>query len=106
MANPHPFATVNHIRLTLGIPCVSRLPEDLVLVTAAAVAGRRDRGADHGWLILVEACDALCVELRIADRPAFLAHARLPEGPVGLQQPLVLGACDHIAPRRPVAEIT
>jgi hypothetical protein len=31
MANPHPFATVNHICLTLGIPYVSRLHGELVL---------------------------------------------------------------------------
>ena len=31
MANPHPFATVNHIRLALGIPHVSHLHGDLVL---------------------------------------------------------------------------
>jgi hypothetical protein len=32
MANPHPFATVNHIRLALRIPHVSHLHGDLVLV--------------------------------------------------------------------------
>src|SRR5260370_15899733 len=31
MANPHPFATVNHICLALGIPYVSRLHGELVL---------------------------------------------------------------------------
>jgi hypothetical protein len=31
MANPHPFATVNHISLALGILYVSRVPRDLVL---------------------------------------------------------------------------
>jgi hypothetical protein len=30
MANPLPFATVNHIPLALGIPYVSRAHEDLV----------------------------------------------------------------------------
>jgi hypothetical protein len=30
MANPHPFATVNHIRLALRIPHVSHLHGDLV----------------------------------------------------------------------------
>ena len=30
MANPHPFATMNHICLALGIPRVSRAYEDLV----------------------------------------------------------------------------
>ena len=44
-------------------------------------------------------------ELRIADRPALLAHARLPEAPAGLQQAVVVGAFDDVAPRRPVAEI-
>jgi hypothetical protein len=31
MANPLPFATVNHIPLALGIPCVSLVQGDLVL---------------------------------------------------------------------------
>jgi hypothetical protein len=30
MANPHAFATVNHICLALGIPYVSRLHGELV----------------------------------------------------------------------------
>ena len=32
MANPHPFATVNHIPLALGILYVSLVQGDLVLV--------------------------------------------------------------------------
>src|SRR5882672_1909602 len=54
------------------------------LVAAAPVnSPRRDRGADHRRLILVEARHALAVQLRIGDRPAFLAHARLSEAHVG-----------------------
>jgi hypothetical protein len=37
MANPHPFATVNHICLALGIPYVSRLHGELVLTAKRGI---------------------------------------------------------------------
>jgi predicted ATPase len=42
MAKPPPFATVNHICSALGIPRVSRLQGDLVLVVAD-VSGTKPR---------------------------------------------------------------
>src|SRR5579862_4163695 len=78
---------------------------DRLVAAAPLNARRRDRGADHGRLILVEARHALVVQLRVVDAAAFLAHARLPEGPVGLQQLVVARAFDDVSPRRPVAEI-
>jgi hypothetical protein len=39
MANPHPFATVNHIPLALGILYVSLVQGDLVLARETAGMG-------------------------------------------------------------------
>jgi hypothetical protein len=51
MANPHPFATVNHICLALGIPYVSRLHGELVLPKAALLyaLGYRDELREEGF---------------------------------------------------------
>jgi len=48
MANPHAFATVNHICLALGIPYVSRLLGDLVL--GIVVAELVTNSYDHAFL--------------------------------------------------------
>src|SRR6266851_3529730 len=46
MAKPPPFATVNHICPALGIPRVSRLQGDLVLIAALRQHGFWRRGSE------------------------------------------------------------
>src|SRR5207248_10689939 len=65
----------------------------------------RQAGGAHHRLILVEARQAIGTQLRIADRPALPAHARLAEAGADLQQPVIVAALDDVPARIPVAEI-
>src|SRR5437764_13501840 len=65
----------------------------------------RQGGGSHHRLILVEARQAVGAQLRIADRPALPAHARLAEAGADLQQPVIVAALDNVPARIPVAEI-
>src|SRR5439155_10109687 len=82
----------------------SRQAASYSLVAGARIGPRCPGRADHR-LELVEARQAAGMQLRIANRSAFRAHARLTESPVGLQQCVVVAALDHVPPRRPVPEI-
>src|ERR1700740_625547 len=66
------------------------------LPTMTQPRGRR-RGAGHNGLVLLEARQALRVQLRIADRPAFPAHPRMPERKVAFEQAVVMPALDDVA---------
>src|SRR5437763_6423123 len=68
------------------------------------ITPRQGGGAYHR-LILVEARQAIGTQLRIADRPALPAHARLAEAGADLQQPVIVAALDNVPARIPVAEI-
>ena len=54
---------------------------------------------DQGELVARKAVDALPMKLRIGNRAAFLAHARLAEGLVSLELPLVLFVLHDVALR-------
>src|SRR5438270_4600066 len=68
------------------------------------ITPRQGGGAYHR-LILVEARQAIGTQLRIADRPALPAHARLAEAGVNLQQTVIVAALDNVPARSPIAEI-
>src|SRR5205085_10024233 len=68
------------------------------------ITPRQGGGAYHR-LILVEARQAIGTQLRIADRPALPAHARLAEAGANLQQPVIVAAVDNVSALNPVAEI-
>jgi hypothetical protein len=55
--------------------------------------------------ILVEARDALGVQLRVVNRTAFLAHPRGAEGGVGRHQAIVVLALDDVLARRPSGDV-
>src|SRR2546430_15007062 len=69
------------------------------------ITPRQGGGAYHR-LILVEARQAIGTQLRIADRPALPAHARLAEAGANLQQPVIVAAPQNVPARNPVAEKT
>jgi len=52
-------------------------------------------------LVPSKAVEALSMKLRIGNRAALLAHTRLAERRVSLEQPLVLFALHDVALRRP-----
>src|SRR5256885_15750903 len=66
------------------------------------IAPRQGGGAHHR-LILVEARQAIGTQLRIADRPALPAHARLAEAGADLQQPGIVAALDYGSARLPAS---
>src|SRR2546430_17435489 len=68
------------------------------------ITPRQGGGAYHR-LILVEARQAIGTQLRIADRPALPAHARLAEAGANLQQPVIVAAIGNVPARIPGAEI-
>src|SRR5437763_6698869 len=80
------------------------VPSLVARARSRPIAPRQGGGAYHR-LILVEARQAIGTQLRIADRPALPAHARLAEAGANLQQPVIVAALDHVPARIPVAEI-
>src|SRR5256885_8916647 len=67
------------------------------------ITPRQGGGAYHR-LILVEARQAIGTQLRIADRPALPAHARLAEAGANLQQPVIVAALDNDPPSPSAAQ--
>src|SRR5205085_3697931 len=80
------------------------VPSLVARARSRPITPRQGGGAYHR-LILVEARQAIGTQLRIADRPALPAHARLAEAGADLQQPVIVAALDNVPARIPVAEI-